>query len=176
MPETSSRESAILAAKEQICRRKVPSAQEDSKAHAPNTLQPKNSPVLHENKLPRTVPAHVQRRANPNTRTLPPPSTTATSNSRAVAKRERGKGKKVDRFGHDSDSDSEDDRRKRRDIDDGDTPISRRKVAGRVPDVGPSGFNSFETSTLTPEEERRLRLRAELQAAEEMWKTWKMQR
>jgi hypothetical protein len=41
-----------------------------------------------------------------------------------------------------------------------------------VPDVGPSGHNSSASSSLTPEEQRRVRLKAELQAAEE-WRRCK---
>jgi len=174
--ETTSRESAISTAKAQIRRKRQFSTLEDTAPDSRNPPDAKSSPVPPENKLPRTVPAHVQRRANVNTRALTPPRTTTKSKSGHKAKPDKRKSKKVNHFGDNSDGDSEDDQRKQRHTDDGDTPVSRRKVVGRVPDVGPSGHNSSTSSFLTLEEQRRLKVRVELQAAEEKWKIFELER
>ncbi|KAE8452962.1 hypothetical protein EG329_012149 [Mollisiaceae sp. DMI_Dod_QoI] len=141
-----------------------------------NPLQAERPLVLPENRLSRTVPAHVHRRANANTRALPPPSVTQKPKSGEDARPEKGKGRKVNHSGDNIDSDSYNDRNKRRHTDDSDAPVSRRKAASIVPDVGPSGHNSSASSSLTPEEQQRVQLRAELQTAEEKWKKFKLDR
>lgn len=176
--ETSLRELAISAAKTKNRQNISLSSQERKAEDILNSLESRSSLLPPENLLLRTVPASVKRCANATTRALPPPSTTTKSASRGEAKPKKGKSRKVGQLGDNSDGDSDDDHPRKRGhtADDGDALVSRRKTTGKAPDPKWSGHSSSASFHLTPEEQQRVRLRAQLQAAEEKWKKLEIDR
>lgn len=171
--ETSPTESAISAAKEQVRRQNLISAEKEKAAQVAKLPKVETLPLASTN--PRTVPAHVSRRVNTSARALPPPSTNPTSRSAREAKPDKGKSKKNDGFGNNSDSDSENDHRKRNQVGHRDARVVRGEATTTVSDIGPSGQNCM-SSFLTPEETERMQLKRELRAAEEKWKQFKLDR